>query len=357
MLSPIHLMLNPIHLMLSPIHLMLSPIHLMLSSIYLMLSSTHLILRLTIVMCAVVCLGFNCAAMTNDASNSIHPDSLQSVVTLRYNLAPGDHFAYKLITDQIVVNDHSMRLQTTFNLRALDRDERGNTRCRINLSSDPVRDSSAMHTGDKRHKRFAGYRSWVQEQAYEAVLDALGRILASTVIVYNDENASNVSEAQAEPLSARATQYTNTPEETPATPELMNFILPTSSVTSSISEGAVWIDTLTIKSKTQFVTSIRQGQTSPPVITKDTLVRTTRVDSVRMQNGRQQCYLSLTTKRHNAGGSRFVAFSTIQRDVSSGLVVVLQEKAYRLENDNPTLHYTASATLVREQSTTLPPTE
>ena len=294
---------------------------------------------------------------TAGAGKEIHPDSIQGEVTLRYDINPGDHYAYKLTTDQVVVNNHSTRLQTAFELRAIARDARGNTRCRIKLSSDPVRDSSAIHGTDLRKKRFAGYRSWVQEQAYEAVLDALGRILASTVVASFDTTAGVNEQGRAEPLSERITEYTNTPQEDPATPELMNFILPTTSITGTIGQGTVWSDTFTIGSKTQFTPSIRPGQTSAPVLIKDSLFRTTRVDSFAVLGGRQQCFLSLKTVRCNASGTKLVAFSTLQRDVPTGLVVALHEKAYRMDNDDATLHYTASAVLVPEKSTSLPPTE
>lgn len=293
-----------------------------------------------------------------DVPASICPDSIQSVVTLGYDINPGDHYSYKLITDQVVVNDHSARLQTTLELRVLARDSRGNTRCMVKLSSDPVRDSSALHAGDGRKRRFAGYRSWVQEREYEAVLDALGRILASSVIVSDDLSAETSSEQGAATLSERVTQYTNAPpQEDRATPELMNFVIPTMSAMSTIAQGAVWNDTFTIGSRIQFALPIRLGQTTPPVIAKDSLFRTTQVDSVSIQDGRQQCYMSLKTERHNANGTRLVAFSTLQRDVPTGLVVALHEKAYRINDDDPILHYTATAVLVHKMSTTLPPTE
>ena len=129
----------------------------------------HTFLLISFSLLVLVC---DCFAGVNESRRTlgIHPDSLQSEVTLRYDISPGDHYYYKLVTDQVVVNNHSTRLQTTFEVRALSRDVRGNTRCRIKLSSDPVRDSSKLHGTDAKMKRFAGYRSWVQEQAYEACL-------------------------------------------------------------------------------------------------------------------------------------------------------------------------------------------
>ncbi len=284
-----------------------------------------------------------------------HPDSVQSVVTLRYNLTPGEHYSYKLVKDQVVVNNHSTRLQTTFAVEALARDAHGNTRCRITLTSNPVIDSSAIHGTQSRTNRFVGYRKWIQEQAYEAVLDALGQILASTVVQSSDTTTGPIELGHAEPLSERVTEYTNIPQEDPATPELMYFILPMTSKASSVTQGAEWCDTIMIGSKTQFTPAIRHGQTEAPIIAKDSLFRSTRVDSVLVLEGRQQCFMSVKTERHNASGKQFIAFSKLRRDVLTGLIIAINEKAYRLEHNDQMLHYTATAVLVQELSSALTP--
>lgn len=308
----------------------------------------------TVIVYLVVLISMTCDGMARregsaDAPHSTRPDSVLGEVTLRYNLNPGERYTYKLLTDQVVVNNHSTRLQTIFEVSAIAKDVRGNTRCRITLASDPDRDTSALHGTDLEKKRFAGYRKWVQEQAFETVLDALGRVIASTVVAKDDTTEGGV----AEPLSERATQFVNTPREDQAIPSLMSFILPTTSVVGTIARGTEWSDTFTLESKTQFAPAIRQGQTTRPVRVQDSLFRKTRVDSIVVLDGRQQCFLAIETDRKNAGGSRFVAFSRLQRDVPTGLVLSLQEKAYRIIDDDPILHYTASVVLVREMSTSL----
>lgn len=322
------------------------------------LSHLSLVMQFAVVSICAMFFAVLCTARSAESSpKAVNPDSIQGEVTLRYDLTPGDHYAYKLITDQVVVNKHSTRLQTSFELIALERDALGNTRCKIKLSSDPEKDSSALHAGTYNKKKFAGYRSWVQEQAYEAVLDALGRILASTVLVADEETGEHLEEATTEPLAKRVTQYNATPEDAPATPELINFILPTSSVLATTTPGAVWIDTFTIASRTQFSAPIGPGQTNKPRLAKDSLFRTTTVDSVKIRNGRQHCYMSLKTERHNASGAKLMALSTLQRDVQTGLVMALHEKAYRLDGDERILHYSATAILIPSLSSPLPPME
>lgn len=293
-----------------------------------------------------------------NSPTATQPDTTLGVVTVRYNIAPGDHYRYNLVTDQVIVNKHSTRLQATFDLIAISRDEQGNSTCRIKLSSDVKRDSSALHADtESKRKRFAGYRGWSQERDYAAVIDALGRILSSSVVSPNSGSSEPWSDANAETMTERVTQFTGAPEDDPATPELMSFILPAISTIGSLAHGSVWYDTSMIASKSQFAAPIKHGQTTAPVIEKDTLFRTTRVDSVATRGGRQHCFFSRTTERRNTTGSLYVTSTTLQRDVSTGIVIALSEKTYRVVDNERILYYTASAVLVPEMSTALLPTK
>lgn len=278
-------------------------------------------------------------------------DSIQAEVTLRYNLEPGTHYAYRLVTDQVVVNDRTARLQTLFELRSLARDFAGNTRCRIKIKAD----TTGLESNKGRIQRtMAGRRLWSDGNAYDAVMDVFGKILSARVVPDGEPVLDEVDAVGNEQKIMDVSQI-HGDESATQIPEILNFILPTSTTDpNGASVAHVWADTFTVVSRVQATPSIRPGQSVTWKKQMDTLYRTSTVDSVEMMDGRETAFMSMKTDRRNASGTHLVAYTKVQRDTRTGIVVALSEQCFRVVNGDERLHYTAQAFFLRETSTPLP---
>lgn len=277
-------------------------------------------------------------------------DSIQAEVTLRYNLEPGTHYTYRLITDQVVVNNRTARLQTLFELRSLARDYSGNTRCRIKITAD----TTEVESNKGRVQRtMAGRRLWSDGNAYDAVMDVFGKILSARVIA-DGENVLDDTNMVVQEQRIMDISQIHDDQSATQIPEILNFILPTTTTDpNGASLNRVWVDTFTVVSRVQATPSIRPGQSITWQKQMDTLYRTSSIDSVKIIDGRETAFMSMKTDRLNASGTHLVAYTKVQRDTRTGIVIALSEKCFRIVNDEERLHYTAQAFFLRETSTPL----
>ncbi len=255
--------------------------------------------------------------------------------TLSYKLHAGDHHRFRLTTDQHIIRDRVIRLQSWIDLDVLEQDASGNYRCRVRFTADSARNGVDTFVYRPNGSfRFAGYRLYSELGGYDAVIDALGRILLGQSVVPREfEQATTTAFVATTDLDA-ATQ--------PVVPYTVLFSLPRSTKRQPMSLGAEFTDTAYLPSAVQPITT-SSGPTLPTSISRpimlDTIVRTTTLDSVGVINSRRVGFITIRSMKTTVRHDRYSITTELIRDMDTGLLGSVREVCYLLTPDGQRLEY------------------
>lgn len=256
------------------------------------------------------------------------------MVALSYDLKVGDVHQFKLTTDQHIVSNRAIRVQSILTIEVIDEDNLGNYQCRVNVKSDTRRESSDTvvyrpHGGFL----FAGYRLYSESSGYDAVIDALGKVIMGQSVAPRDYEQSTLT------AFSKTTDVDIT--KRPLVPYSVIFSIPKAPDQTYMEEGREYIDTIYVLSTIQPITE-SYGPTHTvmdPPRNLDTIIRSLRLDSIVIDQGRKVGYLSSLSIKHTISGERYTIITQSERDMSTGLVRYIDERSYFESPKGPRLEY------------------
>lgn len=256
------------------------------------------------------------------------------MVALSYDLKVGDIHNFRLTTDQHIVGNRAIRVQSILSIEVIDEDDLGNYQCRVTMKSDTSRERSDTvvyrpHGGFL----FAGYRLYSESGGYDAVIDALGKVIMGQSVTPKDYEQSTLT------AFSRTTDVDIT--KRPLVPYSVIFSIPKAPDQTYMEEGREYIDTIYVLSTIQPITT-SYGPTHrimDPPRNLDTIVRSLRLDSVVIDKGRHVGYLSSLSIKHTISGERYTIVTRSERDMSTGLVRYIDERSYYESPNGPRLEY------------------
>lgn len=270
------------------------------------------------------------------------------ISALTYDLKVGDVHQFKLITDQHIIGNRAVRVQSILSIEVIDEDDLGNYQCRVTFKADTSRErSDTVIYHPKGNFLFAGYRLYSEGGGYDAVIDALGKVIMGQPVLPKEYEQSTIN------AFSRTTDVDAT--TSPLVPYTVVFSIPKSPSYSGMEVGREFIDTILVLSTIQPITT-SYGPTHTITNTPrnlDTIVRSLRLDSVVIDNGRQISFLSSLSIKHTFAGERFTIITQSQRDMSTGLIRYIDERCYYESAHGPRLEYVTTCN--RTSATTYDP--
>ena len=259
----------------------------------------------------------------------------QGAVSLAYDLKVGDIHRFKLTTDQHVVGNRAVRVQSILTIEVIDDDSRGNYQCRVNIKSDSGREvSDTVVYRPHGSFLFAGYRLYSETSGYDAVIDALGKVIMGQSVAPKDYEQSTL------------TAFSRTTDEDvtrlPLVPYSVTFSLPKAPDQSLMEIGQQYIDTIYVLSSLQPITT-SYGPTHEVIVSKrnlDTIARNLTLDSILVDEGHRIGYLTSLAIKSTVLGERYTIVTRSERNMSTGLVRYIDERCYFESHDGPRLEYT-----------------
>lgn len=258
----------------------------------------------------------------------------QNGLSLTYDLKVGDKHVFKLTTDQHVVGNRAIRVQSILTIEVIDDDHLGNYQCRVTVRSD----SSKERTDTVVYRPhggflFAGYRLYSETGGYDAVIDALGKVILGQSVAPKDYEQSTM------------TAFTGTTDvdatERLTIPYSVVLSIPKAPENTLMDIGKEYLDTVYLLSSIQPI-SQSYGSTyskGAPKRNFDTIARSTVLDSVVIINGRKIGFLTSLSIKKTFTGQRYTIIARSERDLSTGLVRFIDEKSYYVSRGSPRLEY------------------
>ncbi len=244
--------------------------------------------------------------------------------SIAYQLRVGDHHHFKLTTDQHIINDRVVRIQSNLYLDVLEEDDRGNYRCRITFRSDTGRErSDTLVYRPHGDFIFSGYRLYSELGGYDAVIDALGRIIMGQSVAPKEYDQGTMT-AFTGTTDIEATERVNVPYS-------VTFSIPRSPEPVPINIGSQLNDTILVTSSIQPITVSTGPSHQRPIkrtTNVDTIVRTTTLDSVTVIEGRPSGHFTTMSHKHTIRRERYTIVTATVRDMETGLVRSILERCY-----------------------------
>ncbi len=263
-----------------------------------------------------------------------------SVLSLRYNLEPGRTYSWRLVADQFVVNDRSVRLSAVFTLDALDADQAGNSQVRVRIkASESNQVASAILDSIKLGLYPVGNRRTNKAGVYDAVIDELGKIITGHYGV--DETVPPP------PMQSVGTTTQMKESRDVDMPTIMGMMLPQMPIDNDVSVRVVRFDTILVPSNSQRMHATRGTIASEGSKQSfDTMYRQIMIDSIGLvTGGREIGFITITTNRHNANGTQSNVYATITRDTQTGLLERVIERGFSIVDGDEIPRYVAVALL------------
>lgn len=277
------------------------------------------------------------APLPNSLGSSVDQDTLN----LTYDLTVGDVYVFRLITDQHVGAKSAVRMQNLLSLEIVDSDRLGNLQVNVRIRSDSTIDiSDTLAYRKKGGFLFGGNRLFSESGRFEAVADALGRLIAGQKISFDqqDQGVTSMTSRITDAVDSRLALQNNG----------MSFSLPMIAPDSRIILGEETLDTLYLASAIQPLAS-SIGPTGKPnsvPIHLDTMYRTTQLDSVVVENDIEVGYFFSSSRKHTKSGRRYTISTQMRRNMSTGIVLSIDERCYREHNGSTTLEYYSRSNLL-----------
>lgn len=257
-----------------------------------------------------------------------------SGLSLTYDLKVGDKHLFKLVTDQHIVGNRAIRVQSILTVEVIDEDHLGNYQCRVTVKSDSSRERSDTvvyrpHGGFL----FAGYRLYSETGGYDAVIDALGKVILGQTVAPKDYEQSTL------------TAFTGTTDvdatERLTIPYAVVLSIPKAPEQTPMDIGKEYLDTVYLLSSIQPI-SHSYGPSYTQEASRrnfDTIARSTVLDSVVIVNGRKVGFITALSIKYTFTGQRYTIVTRSERDLATGLVRFIDEKSYYVNNGTPRLEY------------------
>lgn len=281
-------------------------------------------------------------AITLHAQNIEGTEQLQTKeVSLRYALKVGSSYTWRLAADQAVVGGRAARINAMFSMETVDKDDKGNTLCRIRVRSDHSPSIATLKlNSDENLLAAVADRRLSLAGVYDAILDELGNVITGKTMVNQELEQATLS-------GAEITNNTQDIQNNLEIPSLMNMVVP--SIPTFLGKRLDHaIDTIFLPSRNQRLTQTRLGQkisTEEEGMLMDTVFRDITLDSIRSRDQQTRLYITINSERHNISGQHFISKTSVIKDVNSGLVEQIIEYGYRKEEDKLIPEYSAAAVL------------
>jgi hypothetical protein len=170
---------------------------------------------------------------------------------------------------------------------------------------------------------FSGYRLYSELGGYDAVIDALGRIIMGQSV------------APKEYEQGALTAFTGTTDieatERVIVPYSVTFSIPRSPEPTPIDVGSQRNDTILLTSSIQPIT-VSSGPSHQSAVKRstniDTIVRTTTLDSVTVIDGRPCGHFTTLSNKLTIRRDRYTIVTATVRDMETGLVRSILERCY-----------------------------
>lgn len=255
-------------------------------------------------------------------------------VSLVYDLKIGDVHKFRLVTDQHVVGDRAIRVQTILTLEVIDEDRRGNYQCRVTMKSDTGRElTDTVVYQPHGNFRFVGYRHYSESSGYDAIIDALGMVIMGQSVPPKDyEQGALTSFSQTTDVDAKKGLLV---------PYTVIFSIPKAPDQTLMQPQYQYIDTIFVISAIQPITTT-YGPTHEQRESKrnlDTIARNLTLDSVVTVQGRQIGFMTSLSIKHTVAGQHYTIITQYERDMSTGLVKNIEERCYYQSPKGPRLEY------------------
>ncbi|NQW29387.1 MAG: hypothetical protein HQ472_02600 [Ignavibacteria bacterium] len=261
---------------------------------------------------------------------------------MRYDLAVGTSYLYDVMSDQHVVKNSAVRLQTNLAIDVVGLDARDNFKIKLRVRGDTVKDEEGKNVYKPAGTMdFSGHRLFSDAGRYNAALDALGRVILGQSVIDGPE-----AQLEIQTQFERTTDISVAEAEGTNSSTMLNFTVPSLPFHTSLEIGKQYFDTTFVPSRVIDL-PISYG---PEAKTKrnefvDSIFRAFVLDSVVTSGASSVGYMTIHSNRHNRFGARFTSSSKIKRNLRTGMVINLSETCYRVTSMGPELEYSASATL------------
>ncbi len=256
-------------------------------------------------------------------------------LALAYDLNVGDHHHFRLVTDHHVVGNRAVRIVSNLYLDVLNEDETGNYLCRVTFRSD-----TNKYTSDtivyRPHGQFmfSGFRLYSEAGGYDAVIDALGRIIIGQSVAPSDYAQGTMT------AFSRTTDATAT--EAPLVPYTVVFSIPRSPTSAHLERGMEYRDTVLIRSAVQPISRSYGAAPKPQAATRtnvDTMIRTMTLDSTKTIGSKTIGYFTSLSRKSTVLGAYYTIITQTEREMSTGLVESIVERSYYEGKNGPRLQY------------------
>jgi len=255
-------------------------------------------------------------------------------ISLVYHLTVGDKHLYSLRTDQHIIHDRAIRIMNVLTLEVLSEDELGNYQCKVSLQTDTTRESfDTVVYKPAGDFRFAGYRLHSEVGGYDAVVDALGKVILGQ---YDSQRGFD---------QGTITAFARTTDEEivsrVVTPYTVAFSIPRSPKSMLLEPSIVYRDTLEVTALIQPLTTSSgpTGRSKGARRLVDTLFRATTLDSTVIVGGRKIAFLTTTATKRVINTEIYSIVTHTEREMSTGLVSYIDERCYYQSEDGPRLEY------------------
>ncbi|MCX6139881.1 MAG: hypothetical protein NTX15_03480 [Candidatus Kapabacteria bacterium] len=255
-------------------------------------------------------------------------------VSLVYDLKVGDIHKFRLVTDQHVVGNRAIRVQTILTLEVIDEDRLGNYQCRVTMKTDTGREvTDTVVYRPHGSFRFVGYRHYSESNGYDAIIDALGMVIMGQSVPPKDyEQGALTAFSQTTDVDAKRTLLV---------PYTVIFSIPKAPDQSLMEQQHQYVDTIYVLSAIQPITST-YGATHEQRDLKrnlDTIARNLTLDSVVTIHGHSVGYMTSLSMKHTVLGQHYTIITQYERDMSTGLVRNIEERCYYESPKGPRLEY------------------